>query len=142
MIRRPPRSTLTDTLFPYTTLFRSLRRRIHLTIGGHRLAAIQGGVAAINSFVFPATPTAAKARELDLLGDGIDGVVCGHSGLPFTELVDGRLWHNAGAIGLPANDGTPRVWYSILGPAPGSLQLEPHAPHYDQAQAARRLPAP
>src|SRR3546814_16266389 len=26
MIRRPPRSTRTDTLFPYTTLFRSLRR--------------------------------------------------------------------------------------------------------------------
>src|SRR3546814_13080742 len=27
MIRRPPRSTRTDTLFPYTTLFRSCRRR-------------------------------------------------------------------------------------------------------------------
>src|SRR3546814_9607031 len=27
MIRRPPRSTRTDTLFPYTTLFRSLLRR-------------------------------------------------------------------------------------------------------------------
>src|SRR3546814_9929733 len=26
MIRRPPRSTRTDPLFPYTTLFRSLRR--------------------------------------------------------------------------------------------------------------------
>src|SRR3546814_1546911 len=26
MIRRPPRSTRTDTLFPYTTLFRSLQR--------------------------------------------------------------------------------------------------------------------
>src|SRR3546814_19515279 len=26
MIRRPPRSTRTDTLFPYTTLFRSLSR--------------------------------------------------------------------------------------------------------------------
>src|SRR3546814_8413963 len=26
MIRRPPRSTRTDTLFPYTTLFRSFRR--------------------------------------------------------------------------------------------------------------------
>src|SRR3546814_20108913 len=26
MIRRPPRSTRTDTLFPYTTLFRSIRR--------------------------------------------------------------------------------------------------------------------
>src|SRR3546814_16198059 len=27
MLRRPPRSTLTDTLFPYTTRFRSLRSR-------------------------------------------------------------------------------------------------------------------
>src|SRR3546814_9134859 len=28
MIRRPPRSTRTDPLFPYTTLFRSVRRRM------------------------------------------------------------------------------------------------------------------
>src|SRR3546814_5844766 len=27
MVRRPPRSTRTDTLLPYTTLFRSLARR-------------------------------------------------------------------------------------------------------------------
>src|SRR3546814_2708852 len=32
MIRRPPRSTRTDTLFPYTTLFRSLRAGIR-TLG-------------------------------------------------------------------------------------------------------------
>src|SRR3546814_18152819 len=29
MIRRPPRSTRTDTLFPYTTLFRSSRLRLN-----------------------------------------------------------------------------------------------------------------
>src|SRR3546814_19673431 len=29
MIRRPPRSTRTDTLFPYTTLFRSAPARLH-----------------------------------------------------------------------------------------------------------------
>src|SRR3546814_1944953 len=29
MIRRPPRSTRTDTLFPYTTLFRSGQDRQH-----------------------------------------------------------------------------------------------------------------
>src|SRR3546814_18223781 len=29
MIRRPPRSTRTDTLFPYTTLFRSLTNKQH-----------------------------------------------------------------------------------------------------------------
>src|SRR3546814_19361389 len=30
MIRRPPRSTRTDTLFPYTTLFRSRELLLHL----------------------------------------------------------------------------------------------------------------
>src|SRR3546814_5383699 len=29
MIRRPPRSTITDTLFPYTTLFRSIGGHLH-----------------------------------------------------------------------------------------------------------------
>src|SRR3546814_3048086 len=44
MLRRPPRSTRTDTLFPYTTLFRSAdRRRLCGTrqgIGGSRLRAV------------------------------------------------------------------------------------------------------
>src|SRR3546814_2548314 len=31
MIRRPPRSTRTDTLFPYTTLFRSVERAVQWT---------------------------------------------------------------------------------------------------------------
>src|SRR3546814_20901709 len=36
MIRRPPRSTRTDTLFPYTTLFRSQScRHVALDRGGH-----------------------------------------------------------------------------------------------------------
>src|SRR3546814_17083211 len=44
MIRRPPRSTRTDTLFPYTTLFRSVlvarqARRRELRIGAFDLAA-------------------------------------------------------------------------------------------------------
>src|SRR3546814_10099381 len=30
MIRRPPRSTRTDTLFPYTTLFRSIQRVVRV----------------------------------------------------------------------------------------------------------------
>src|SRR3546814_15501012 len=32
MIRRPPRSTRTDTLFPYTTLFRSQLRHVWLEL--------------------------------------------------------------------------------------------------------------
>src|SRR3546814_1593822 len=49
MIRRPPRSTRTDTLFPYTTLFRSCRlpgagqRLLQPRLGRGRGAAPPGG---------------------------------------------------------------------------------------------------
>src|SRR3546814_2785457 len=37
MLRRPPRSTRTDTLFPYTTLFRSLRATACIRDDGSRV---------------------------------------------------------------------------------------------------------
>src|SRR3546814_7666585 len=39
IIRRPPRSTRTDTLFPYTTLFRSLHR-VERHVGADVAAAV------------------------------------------------------------------------------------------------------
>src|SRR3546814_14967962 len=44
MLRRPPRSTRTDTLFPYTTLFRSLVRD---DIG---LRGVAGGAESLGEF--------------------------------------------------------------------------------------------
>src|SRR3546814_17216914 len=39
MIRRPPRSTRTDTLFPYTTLFRSAVPAVGFPLARHRAGA-------------------------------------------------------------------------------------------------------
>src|SRR3546814_4446712 len=48
MIRRPPRSTRTDTLFPYTTLFRSGRKVLVLT---QRIGHLEAITATIGSLV-------------------------------------------------------------------------------------------
>src|SRR3546814_12365101 len=50
MIRRPPRSTRTDTLFPYTTLFRS-PIKIDLTKGadGWKILALRKAAAGLQS---------------------------------------------------------------------------------------------
>src|SRR3546814_3327877 len=46
MIRRPPRSTRTDTLFPYTTLFRSILRTMLAAHVMQALTTCPAGIAA------------------------------------------------------------------------------------------------
>jgi predicted phosphodiesterase len=93
-----------------------LPRRIELVLGGRRLAVVHGAPSRINRFVFASSPESELAAELARAD--ADGVIAGHCGLPFTRQVGQRLWHNAGAIGLPANDGTARGWFSLLTPVP------------------------
>lgn len=114
-----------------------LPRRIDVAIAGVRLAVVHGGLDAINRFVFASTAAATKAEEI--ARGGVDGIVGGHCGLPFTQVVQGRLWHNAGAIGMPANDGTPRVWFSLLTPVASGLSIEHRALAYDHAAAAAKM---
>lgn len=129
-----------DAVDPETKRWmRDLPRRIDLSLNTVSLAAIHGGVDQINRFVFPATPASEKAAELDTAG--VDMVIGGHSGLPFSETIGPRIWHNAGVIGLPANDGTPRVWYSLLIPQTDGLRVELRALSYDHAGAAAAIRA-
>ena len=117
----------------------ALPRRLDVALAGKRLAVVHGSARQINRFLFASTPEAVKREELDAAG--CDGVIAGHCGIPFTEIVDGRLWHNAGAIGMPANDGTPRVWFSVLTPTPDGVDIEHAALGYDHAAAAAKMRA-
>src|SRR3546814_20077349 len=52
MIRRPPRSTRTDTLFPYTTLFRSAAAIAAIELFGHKAHGSVGlGLAALGGLI-------------------------------------------------------------------------------------------
>ncbi len=115
----------------------TLPRRIDLLVGDKTLAVIHGSVSRINQFVFASTAASVKRRELDLAD--ADGVIGGHCGLPFSQTVDGKLWHNAGVVGMPAHDGTPRTWFSLLVPVEGGLRIEHHALIYDHAAAAAAM---
>ena len=84
---------------------------------GRRCAVIHGGVSDVARFLWFVSPDEHLEEEIQLIEQAagpIDVVVAGHSGLPFVRPVAGRQWINAGAVGLPANDGTPDVQYAIL----------------------------
>jgi predicted phosphodiesterase len=115
----------------------SLPRRIDITLAGRRLAVVHGSVSGIKELVFASTSAAHRHREL--MQSGADGIIAGHCGLPFTQVIGGRLWHNAGVVGMPANDGTPRVWFSMLTPRDGAIEIEHVALGYDHVGAAAAM---
>jgi predicted phosphodiesterase len=119
------------------TWMRGLPRRIDVIMGGRRLAVVHGSPQSINQFVFSSVSEIELRR---LIADAeCDGVIGGHCGIPFTRVVDGLLWHNPGAIGIPANDGTPRVWFSVLEPLAGGIEIR-HLPlDYDYSAAAAAM---
>ncbi len=130
---------------------RALPRQIRFTLSGRRFAVIHGGVDNISEYVFASTPDGTKAGMIERLD--VDAVIGGHSGLPFTELsgprvlntqnIGPRLWHNPGAVGIPANDGTPRGWFSVITPevasVHGGIDITLHELNYDHETAAAAL---
>jgi predicted phosphodiesterase len=138
-------STLSDAWYRYSLAHLDrdaadwmgmLPRSIRFSAGGRRFLCIHGGVQVINRFVF-ASQGETIAEELDHAD--ADCVIAGHCGIPFTARLRDRVWHNAGAIGMPANDGTPRTWYSVLTPTGDGLRLEHRPLSYDHASAAAAM---
>ncbi|MDE8346803.1 MAG: metallophosphoesterase family protein [Acidocella sp.] len=115
----------------------SLPDHILLDLDGMRIMLVHGNVERINAFVFPSVATLELSRQLDIAGT--DAVIAGHSGLPFTRHIGARIWHNAGSIGMPANDGTPRGWYSLVSVQNGALRVESHALDYDHKAASSAM---
>src|SRR3546814_14883928 len=78
MIRRPPRSTRTDTLFPYTTLFRSRQSNVE-----------DRGEAAVDHA--PAVDKAVVGVQARVVHDLRPGGVAGFLGRPFDPGIDDVL---------------------------------------------------
>lgn len=116
---------------------RQLPAKLAFTLAGKRVVVLHGRLRETAAFVWRSTDWAIKAE--DLSAAQADVILAGHCGLPFLHREGAQSWINAGVIGMPANDGTPRVWYALLSAtAEGGLQtqFEPLAYDYLAARAA------
>jgi predicted phosphodiesterase len=93
------------------TWMRALPARATFTFGGLTFSVIHGGVTQTNKFIFASEKQTIAAERAQA---GTDVVIGGHAGVPFAVKSAGGLWFNPGVIGMPANDGTPDVWYGIV----------------------------
>lgn len=91
-----------------------------------------------SEYIFKSTLWSIKQKNLKDSGSNL--IISGHSGLPFSEEKEGKYWLNPGVIGMPANDGTTKVWYMILDDKNNpELKFKHHHFEYDFNTAARLM---
>jgi alkylhydroperoxidase/carboxymuconolactone decarboxylase family protein len=137
---------------------------LRFTYAGKETVILHGSPRNQSEFIWRSTPAELKQQFLaDLKADVAIG---GHCGLPFaeqltiaepsdasfglTKLVEGSsdeglkqhnassFWLNAGVIGMPANDGTPRTWFLVLDDANG-FDFDFHPLDYDHVSAKSKM---
>ncbi|GAB4000869.1 metallophosphoesterase family protein [Spirosoma daeguense] len=116
----------------------TLPLQLSFEYAGKSVTVLHGAATGVADFVFASTPWPVK--ETTFSATGADIILAGHAGLPFADRQVsntgvGRYWFNAGVIGMPANDGTPRVWYLLLDDTDGVFSYTFHAFTYDNHMA-------
>lgn len=101
-----------------------------------RAAVVHGSYYHTSEFIFRSTAWSIKAKHFADLSVNI--ILAGHCGLPFSQVQNNQHWLNPGVIGMPANDGTPRVWYMILNDD-GKLEYAHKTLHYNFTKASKLM---
>ena len=92
--------------------------RIIFTHSGRKFALVHGAASDISRFLWSVSNESEFEEEIALLeqevGEAVDVIISGHSGIAFQRRVGSHLWVNAGAIGMPENNGDSQTRYAIL----------------------------
>jgi len=112
---------------------------ITFTHDERRHAVIHGGTRDISRFLWPVSHHDEFIEEIDYIQSFVGGISCvlaGHCGLAFTRRIGPVDWVNAGAVGMPPNDGRSETAFATL----EAGRATPHRLHYDYegAKAAMR----
>ena len=114
---------------------------LNLTIdfGGSKWGIVHGSQQEIAKFVYPSSSMECKKPSYENLQ--VDHILAGHCGIPFFDKNDQGLWINSGAIGMPANDGTQRVWFCVISEEDGNFITQFHSLEYDFKSTQRKMTA-
>ncbi len=119
----------------------SLPGTLRLVLGGRRVLLCHGSPRKINEFLWESTT---PDSFLEYLFDASKSdILCAtHTGIKWHRtLPRGRHFINVGVLGRPENDGTPRVWYTMLTVDAQDVSVEFIPVFYDCSSLAAEMRA-
>ncbi len=117
------------------TWLKTLPDHISFDYNQKKCLVVHGNIQETSGYVFKSTPWEIKQQNFDK--SAADLILSGHCGLPFASIHQDKYWLNAGVIGMPANDGTTKVWYMIINEKP--FRFEHFTFEYDFQTAATKM---
>jgi hypothetical protein len=132
--------TLANTSAANRQWLGALPPAVRLSLGPWRVLLCHGSPRQVNEFLWESTtPTGLLDRFCD--AQQADVIAVTHTGIKWHRaLPSGRHAINVGAIGRPENDGTPRVWYTMVTADP-DVRVEFVPVAYDHEALAREMVA-
>ena len=138
--------SFSKTWFPFTKGYLSkeslewmseIPEHISFDCGDKKVTVVHGNYGNTSEFIFKSN--ANNSKEKCFKDTESDVIIAGHCGLPFHQSIKEKLWLNPGVIGMPANDGTTRVWYMILEVKKGELNYTHRSFEYDHGTAQQLM---
>lgn len=116
---------------------KTLPDHIQFIYANKKVTVVHGSYFNTSEFIFKSTSWETKLPNFSV--NDSDVIIAGHCGLPFFHQENNLLWLNPGVIGMPANDGTPNVWYAILEDENESFKFEHHNFQYDHIKTSQLM---
>jgi pyruvate-formate lyase-activating enzyme/diadenosine tetraphosphatase ApaH/serine/threonine PP2A family protein phosphatase len=122
----------------FAAWMRELPETLRFCREGCDVLCVHGSPLAVNDFLWESLSDDDLRLRLDAIAGGRPNVLlCTHTGIPWSRMVDETLIVNVGAVGRPANDGRTDTWYAVLELEDGLPRAQLVAVPYDwRAQAA------
>ena len=117
---------------------KNLPEFIRFSYANRAVFALHSSFHHTSEYIFNSTPEEVLEKNFNDVNASV--ILAGHSGLPFHRIDEAqKTWINTGVIGMPANDGTPRVWYAILDDETGDFSFNHFSFEYDFHKTANLM---
>lgn len=112
---------------PSTIWLNTLPHHLQFNYGKDKVTIVHGSWFHTSEFIFNSTEWSVKKNSFS--GSDSTIIIAGHCGLPFINQQKELTWLNPGVIGMPANDGSTKVWFATL-----ELKDEKPIPQFHQLE--------
>jgi len=123
--------------------FSGLPEQLNFSLSNYSIQVVHGAVSDVSRFMFKSQADSDFLDEFALSEkeqtSQTNVIIAGHSGLPFTKQIENKHWHNSGALGMPANDGTQAVWFSVVELVGNEITFKHHRLEYDVESALQQM---